>query len=170
MEVIILIGLQGAGKTTFLQKHFAETHAHVSRDHFRNNRNPSRRQRELILEALRAGRSVVVDNTNAGKADRAAICQAARAHKAQVRAYFFVPDVKGCIERNHRREGVAKVPVVAIHATKKRLEAPTYEEDLDLITEVHLDEERQVTVTVVVPKAPLAQPVVPSAPALQPRG
>ena len=32
VEVVILIGLQGAGKTTFYRRHFADSHVHVSRD------------------------------------------------------------------------------------------------------------------------------------------
>jgi predicted kinase len=40
MEVIILIGLQGAGKSTFHQRRFAATHAYVSRDRLRKNRRP----------------------------------------------------------------------------------------------------------------------------------
>ena len=39
----------------------------------RHNRQPQRRQNELINGALAAGRSVVVDNTNPTVTDRAAI-------------------------------------------------------------------------------------------------
>lgn len=60
----MLIGLQGAGKTTFAAQRFAETHVLISKDRLRNNRRPERRQQRLIAEALAAGRSVVVDNTN----------------------------------------------------------------------------------------------------------
>ncbi len=31
-EAIIFTGLQGSGKTTYFEKHFAKTHAHISRD------------------------------------------------------------------------------------------------------------------------------------------
>jgi predicted kinase len=63
-ELVIFVGLQGAGKTTFHRTQFAASHDLVSKDRFRNNRRPARRQRQLIKEALQAGRSVVVDNTN----------------------------------------------------------------------------------------------------------
>jgi signal recognition particle GTPase len=59
MDLVILIGLQGAGKTTFYHTHFATTHEHVSKDRLRHNKKPSRRQAQLIDDALRAGRSVV---------------------------------------------------------------------------------------------------------------
>ena len=32
MELVLFVGLQGAGKTSFYRRAFAETHAHVSRD------------------------------------------------------------------------------------------------------------------------------------------
>ncbi len=52
-EVVVLVGLQGSGKSTFYRQRFAATHALVSRDLFRNNPRPSRRQRELLDGALR---------------------------------------------------------------------------------------------------------------------
>ena len=51
MELVILVGLQGSGKSTFYRERFGSTHAHVSKDNFRNNRNPSRRQLVLAGEA-----------------------------------------------------------------------------------------------------------------------
>ncbi len=47
MELIVLVGLQGSGKTTFYRERFAATHEHVSKDNFRNNSRPARRQRHL---------------------------------------------------------------------------------------------------------------------------
>ena len=64
VELVILLGLQASGKSTFFRERFAATHEHVSKDLFRNNRNRNRRQRELVEAALGAGCSVVVDNTN----------------------------------------------------------------------------------------------------------
>jgi predicted kinase len=41
MELVILIGLQAAGKTTFRQRRFDRTHIVVSKDNFSNNRSPA---------------------------------------------------------------------------------------------------------------------------------
>jgi hypothetical protein len=60
-ECVILIGLPGAGKTTFFRERFAATHDHVSKDLLRNTRYPSRRQPQLLEASLAAGRPVVVD-------------------------------------------------------------------------------------------------------------
>jgi predicted kinase len=136
MQVVILVGLPGSGKSTFYAQRFAATHAHVSRDDFPNNRNPGRRQATLIEEALTAGRDVVVDNTNLRAADRAPIIEAARRHGATVVGYTFEPDVVACRARNRGREGRARVPDVAIYTARKRLEPPAREEGFDRLIRV----------------------------------
>jgi predicted kinase len=89
MEMIILIGLQGAGKSTFYRQRFAGTHTLVSKDLLRNNKKPACRQRQLIEEALRAGRSLVVDNTNPTREDRAELVRLGRQYGATVLGYYF---------------------------------------------------------------------------------
>ncbi|MBE9127830.1 MULTISPECIES: ATP-binding protein [unclassified Coleofasciculus] len=128
MELIIFIGLQASGKSTFFRQHFAETHLLVSKDLMRNNKNPSRRQAQLIKEALRAGRSVVVDNTNPKVEDRAALIQWGQVYDVQIIGYYFKSQVECCLERNQQRLGKARVPDVAIYATIKKLTPPSYTE------------------------------------------
>ncbi len=131
MEMIILIGLQASGKSTFYRQRFAETHALVSKDLLRNNKNPARRQRKLIEDALQAGRSLVVDNTNATRAERAELVRVGHGHGALVTGYYFESRLKRSLERNALREGKARVPDVAVFATMKRLVRPSYEEGFD---------------------------------------
>jgi predicted kinase len=138
MDVVILIGLQAAGKTSFVDARLAGTHEIVSKDRLRNNRQPTTRQAELIAAALRAGRSVAVDNTNAMPADRAALIAQARAFGARVVGYVFPPDVAGSRARNATRTGRARVPDVAIYVTAKRLKLPTYDEGFDELHTVRL--------------------------------
>src|SRR5262249_46700388 len=89
VELVIFIGLQASGKTTFYRARFAQTHAHVSKDNFPNNRNPERRQRELIEQAFAEGRAVVVDNTNATAEARRPLLALAQAHGVPVVGYYF---------------------------------------------------------------------------------
>ncbi|HLL54870.1 MAG TPA: ATP-binding protein [Myxococcaceae bacterium] len=133
MELVIFIGLQGAGKSTFFQARFAKAHAYVSKDLMRNNRDPNRRQGVLVEAALREGRSVVVDNTHPRVEDRAVLIALGRVHGARVVGYYFRPDLAGSLRRNAKREGKARVPNVAIFATRKRLQPPTPAEGFDAL-------------------------------------
>jgi predicted kinase len=128
MELIIFIGLQGSGKSTFYQTQLGENYVYVSKDLLRNNRQPARRQLQLIEEALRANRSVVVDNTNPTVEDRAALIQLGQQYGATVIGYYFEPEVKKSLQRNQQRTGKERVPNVAIFATAKRLVRPSYTE------------------------------------------
>ena len=131
LECVILIGLPASGKSTFYRERFAATHDLVSKDAMPHVRQPQRRQQTLIEVGLAAGRSIVVDNTNPRASERALIIASARRHGAQVAGYFFPTDARDALRRNRVREGRARVPDVAIFATRKRLEAPTFDEGFD---------------------------------------
>jgi predicted kinase len=135
-ECVVLVGLPGAGKTTFYRTRFAATHEHVSKDAFPNVRDRARRQHELIARTLAAGRSVVVDNTNPSRADRAPIIAQARAHGARVVACYLVSTPRDALARNQQREGRARVPPVAIFACAKRLQEPATDEGFDAVIRV----------------------------------
>ena len=135
LELVILVGLPGSGKSTYYRARFAATHVHVSKDLMPNNRNRDARQRLLIEEALAAGQSVVVDNTNPSIDARAPLIAIGRRFGARVIGCYFEIDVRAALMRNRDREGRARVPDVAIFTTKKKLQPPTLEEGFD---EVHV--------------------------------
>jgi predicted kinase len=140
VECVILVGLPASGKTTFYRERFAATHDHVSKDLMRHNRRPQRRQEQLIAEALGEGRSVVVDNTNPTVAGRAPLIALARANGASVVGYLFRTEAGDALRRNRARQGPDRVPDVAIFATRKKLEPPSYGEGFERLFEVTLDE------------------------------
>jgi predicted kinase len=142
LECIILIGVPGAGKTTFYRSHFASTHTHVSKDLWAHAAGNEARQRRAIDQALASGQSVVVDNTNPTAASRAAIIAAARNRGARVIGYFFDVATRVAIARNAERSGRAKVPNVAIFTVAKRLERPTAAEGFDQLFRVEIGEDR----------------------------
>jgi predicted kinase len=140
MELIIFIGLQASGKSTFFRKHFAATHELVSKDLMRNNKNRARRQTQLVEAALQAGRCVVVDNTNPTVEDRASLIELGKLYNAEILGYYFNSKVSDCLERNQQRSGKSRVPDVAIYATIKKLVRPTYAEGFHQIFFVRMGE------------------------------
>jgi predicted kinase len=130
-ECVILVGLPGAGKSTFYRGRYAH-YDHVSKDAFpAHARDKQARQDAALRAALAAGRSVVVDNTSVTAADRAAIIAIARAHGARVIGFYLEISTRDAVARNERREGRAKVPKVAIFTAAKRLVPPALDEGFD---------------------------------------
>ena len=138
MELVILVGLQASGKSTFARTRFGASHVYVSKDAMPNVRKKEQRQRQLVEEALSQRRGVVVDNTNPRVVDRAALIELGRAYRAEVVGYYFAADLAACLERNRRREGRDRVPEVALFATIKKLEQPSYAEGFDALYHVRV--------------------------------
>jgi len=133
LELAILVGIPGSGKTSFFEARLAETHVHVSKDVIGHSRDAGRRQLEQAGQALRAGRSVAVDNTNPRAADRAALIALGHAAGAHVVAYVLQTAPREAAARNRSREGRGRVPDVAVFVAAKRLEPPTPAEGFDAV-------------------------------------
>lgn len=146
MELLIFIGLQGAGKSSFYRARFSDSHVHVSKDNFRNNPDKPRRQRQLVGQALEQGQSVVVDNTNPTVADRADLIAQGREAGAKIVGYYFASQVAACSERNSRREGKERVPDVALYRTINDLRVPEYAEGFDELFYVRIGEDNEFVV------------------------
>jgi len=131
LELVIFVGLQAAGKSTYFAAQLAATHVHVSKDLMKNTRDRDVRQEREIAAALAAGKSVAVDNTNPTPAVRAPLIALGRQHGARVIACYFQTSVKEAVARNRTREGKARVPDVAIFVTAKKLVPPALEEGFD---------------------------------------
>ncbi len=142
LEVVVLAGLQASGKTSFVRERLAGTHLPVSKDRFRHNRNRERRQEHLLEEALAAGRSVVVDNTNPAPADRAGAVAAARRHGARVVAVLLLSTLDESLRRNAERPGRERVPDVGVRSTARRLAPPEANEGFDAVLHAWLAGER----------------------------
>jgi predicted kinase len=141
-ECVVLVGLPGAGKSTFARSRFP-TYIQISKDALpRHARDKQTRQDAAMRVALAAGQSIVVDNTNVTAADRAAVIAIAREFGARLVCYYLDVTTREAVARNERREGRAKVPKVAIFTCAKRLVPPTLEEGFD---ELHtVDDPRTV--------------------------
>jgi predicted kinase len=135
-DCVILIGLPASGKSAFYRRRFSGTHTHISKDLAPPGaRGKESRQRAQLDAALAAGRSVVVDNTNVTRRERAAIIQAARGAGARVIGYYLQATTREAVARNEAREGRSKVPNVAIFTRAKQLVPPSLDEGFD---ELHM--------------------------------
>lgn len=84
VELIVFSGLQASGKTTFYRERFSATHVRISKDAWPNARKKEDRQRRLIDEHLRAGKPVIVDNTNPTPLERESLIAIARPRIVQI--------------------------------------------------------------------------------------
>lgn len=131
LELIIFVGVQGAGKSTYFRQHLAATHVHVSKDLMKNTRHRDALQTAMIEEAFAAGRSVAIDNTNPTPAVREPLIALGRLHGARVVAYYFDTPVKEAVVRNRGREGRARVRDVVIYVTARKIVPPSFQEGFD---------------------------------------
>ncbi|MCA0145136.1 ATP-binding protein [Blastococcus sp. LR1] len=100
-----MVGLQGAGKSTWVAAHLARTHVVVSKDHWPRARKREARQQRVVAELLAAGHSVVVDNTNPSPAERAPLVALARQAGVPVRAVWLDPPPgRASCRRRSRRD------------------------------------------------------------------
>lgn len=125
--MVIMIGIQGSGKSTFYQNYLADNYVRVNLDTLK-----TRHQEGLLIsECIKAGKNFAVDNTNPTREDRQRYIPTARDAGYKIVGYFMESKLKVCIERNQQREGVARIPSMAIAATSNKLQIPTYDEGFD---------------------------------------
>ncbi len=147
LELVIFVGLQAAGKSTFYHTFFATTHELISKDKMRNNKNRDRRQLTLLHEALALGKSVVIDNTNPTPQDRALLIETGKLYHATIIGYQFESILPDCLNRNQQRTGKSRVPDVGIYATYKKLVFPQLTEGFDQLFQVSMLENNQFLIT-----------------------
>ena len=141
-ECVILVGLPGAGKTTFARERYP-SYDHISKDTLPGSGNKQAKQDTALRRSLTARRSVIVDNTNVTPAERAAVIAIARELDARVVGYYIEATTREAVARNERRTGPAKVPKVAIFTCATRLVPPVLAEGFDEIQTLHpLDDGR----------------------------
>ncbi len=136
MQLIIFIGIQCAGKSTFFKETFADTHIRINLDMLKTKY----REKLLIDACFEAKQPFVIDKTNVTIEERAKYIALARQHRFSVVGYYFASSVDKALKRNERREGKAKVPEKAIKGTYNRLQIPSLAEDFDELFYVKIDE------------------------------
>ena len=103
MQLVLFIGVQASGKSTFYRQRFAESHLRLSLDMLRT------RFREAILfdACLEAKQPMVIDNTNPSRQERARYILPAKAAGFEIivtaaTLHLFELDRRGRIHQFHQ--------------------------------------------------------------------
>ena len=132
MKVVMFIGLQAAGKSSFYFQQFRDTHIRINLDMLK-----TRHREKILFEAcLQAKQPVVIDNTNPTVEERKRYIIPARKHRFEITGYYFDANLESCLQRNQNREKA--IPPVGLYATDKKLEIPSYVEGFDFLYSVSL--------------------------------
>ena len=124
--MVILMGLQGSGKSTFFAQEFADKgFEHISLDMLKTRR----KEAEVLQDCIDNNKDCVIDNTNPTKADRSRYIVPGKHSDFRVVGYFLQSKLADCLERNERRE--RKVPKKGILATFNKIEMPSLQEGFD---------------------------------------
>ena len=125
--LVIMIGLQGSGKSTFYKERLSSDYVRINLDTLK-----TRHQEALLIDDCIANeKSYAVDNTNPTRQDREHYILLAKENGYRIIGYFMESKIKDCMQRNALREGRARVPEKAIAATSNKLQMPSYDEGFD---------------------------------------
>jgi len=124
MEIILLIGIQASGKSTFYKEKFFNSHIRVSNDLLKTKN----RERKLLEYCINTQISFVVDNTNTTKEIRKNYINIAKEFSLPVIGYYFKPDLVQSLDRNGKRPKKEIIPKAGILGTYKKLEIPNINE------------------------------------------
>lgn len=123
-EYVLMIGIALSGKTTYIKANF--NHERVSLSFFDNNR---KKELEYVKECLKAGKSVVIDDTNLTTVIRKQHIDLAKRYNAKIRGIFMNTSM-GLLEKRQRSRR-DPFPLPVIYKQLKQLETPVNEEGFD---------------------------------------
>lgn len=127
MQAVILMGLQGSGKSRLFDQQFRYTHVLISLDVLKTRH----REQQMLQVCLQTQQRFVIDNTNPSMQDRARYIPAAKAAGFVVVGYYFDVSVADCLRHNRLRPQARQVPDVAIKDAARRWHMPNFAEGFD---------------------------------------
>src|SRR5215468_8659049 len=136
MELVLFIGIQATGKSSFYKERFYRTHVRLNYDML-----GTRHRESLLLKSCIDGKTkLVVDNTNLTREDRARYLVPAKNAGFRVVGYFFQSRVADALRRNKERGDGDRVPDAGILGASGKLELPSPAEGFDQLFFVRLNE------------------------------
>jgi len=137
LDVILMVGYPGAGKTTYCKKYMVKPHnyAWVNRDTLKT---PAK-CKKFVKQALAQGESVVVDNTHPTKKRRAEYIAIAKEFGANIRCFWIQLEKEEAEHMNgyRFRLGGMRVPIIAYNVFRKNFEPPTKAEGFADVVKVN---------------------------------
>jgi len=132
-EMIINIGYPGSGKTTFTKKLISvhPKYVHINRDTLKT----MSKCLKVAEASIKAGKGVIIDNTNPTKKARAPFIKLAKKYNLYLRCVHFTTSLEHSRHNMNFRNfvtknGVKRIPDVTYYTFRKRFEEPsTSQED-----------------------------------------
>jgi predicted kinase len=136
MEMVLLMGVQAAGKSTFCKQRFYDTHLRINLDMLK-----TRYREEILVRAcFFAKQPFVVDNTNPTRFDRARYIPDAKEAQFKVVGYYLSSKIEDALQRNAARDKI--IPEGGVRRTFAKIELPSKEEGFDELYYVTIDPDR----------------------------
>ena len=153
MKILLLRGLPASGKSTYAKELVTKDHnwVRVNKDDLRAMMNGGvfsrkleeqivRTERKLAEDALKIGKSVVIDDTNFNPDHEEYFRRLAKMHMVEFEVKFFDTPLEVCIERDNKRpNGVGEAVIRKMYNQYLKPQQAVYEHNKNLRTAIICD-------------------------------
>ena len=129
LEVIIMMGFPGSGKTTITQIFEERNYGIIHGDEYKTPSKMLKKAQEFIINK----KSIVFDATNNNIKKRHEYIQYAQKNSYKIRCIHLTTSMEESYKRNKQRPEDKQVPKIAYNVYKKYYEEPTEDEGFELL-------------------------------------